>query len=212
MPILNIHNKYKNKSINYNEAEQLLHSIKRNERFELFIALYHATLKNNPIIAYEVFREAYCSSDNIYAQIENSPFSFNLKDFLISLQVKNVDFYSLMRENEKKYYNNLPNCLKIYRGVNEKESNNKNYGISWSLSREEAINYIDFKPNKVDKGKGKLLTEVINKRDILTVFSVYENMKAPAKNEIIYLKKKNRHKTQIIQCLFKKFLNWIFSN
>lgn len=66
MTILDLHTYYQNKEMIYIEAERLLYLHTRNNRFELFIALYDATLKDNLILAYEVFREAYCSSDNIH--------------------------------------------------------------------------------------------------------------------------------------------------
>lgn len=112
MTIIDYHTKYKTEKINYHEAEQLLYDFGRDERFELFIALYDATLKNNPNLAYIIFREAYCSSDNIYKQIENGKIIFNLKNFLNNLETQNFDFYSQMRENKK-------NTMTIYQTIFE---------------------------------------------------------------------------------------------
>ena len=179
MIIRDLHTYYINKNITYNEAEQLLYSLNRDKRFELFIALYDATLKNNLIVAFEVFREAYCASDNIYSQIISSKISFNLKEFLNLLQTVKIDFYSLMREEEKKYFDNLPNSFNAYRGMNELEKLGNNHGISWSLSKEEAENYIYFDKNKVQKGG--LANKQIYKKDVLTIFSVHGKM------EIIYI-------------------------
>ena len=181
MSILDVHTKCQNKSITYGQAEQFLYCLDRDKRFELFIALYDATLKNDPIIAFKVFREAYCASDNIYTQINNSQFPFNLKDFLNSIQTQGVDFLDLMHKEEKEYYDELPNRFKIYRGLSQEEYISKNYGISWSLSEEEAKNYIYFNKNNVEKGKGGLVDIDIDKKDVLTVFSVH------GKKEIIYL-------------------------
>ena len=181
MTILDVHTKCQNKSISYGQAEQFLYCLSRDKRFELFIALYSATLKNDPITAFKVFREAYCASDNIYMQIKNSQFSFNLKDFLNFAKAKCIDFLDLMNEEEKKYYYELPNRFKIYRGLSQEEYKSKDYGISWSLSEEEAKNYIYFDKNNVEKGKGGLVDIEIDKTDVFTVFSVH------GKKEIIYL-------------------------
>jgi hypothetical protein len=179
MSILDLHKYYQNENISYNEAEQLLYSLNRDKRFELFIALYDATLKNNLIIAFEVFREAYCASDNIYMQIIISKISFNLKSFLNLLQTAKIDFYDLMRKDEKVYFENLPIHFNIYRGMSELEKESNDYGISWSQSKEEAENYIYFDKNKANKGS--LVSKQIYKIDILTIFSVHGKM------EIVYI-------------------------
>lgn len=176
---MDFHAHYKNKEITYNEAELLIYSQKRNQRFEVFITLFDATLKDSPTIAYKVFREAYCVSDNIYKQIINSPIQFNLKKFLNYLQSEKVDFYNLMREEEKKFYKDLPNYFDIYRGMNILENQNSEYGISWSLSKKEAENYIYFDQNETEQGG--LAKKNISKKDVLTVFSVHGKM------EIIYV-------------------------
>ena len=183
MSITDVHSKCSGESLNYEEAEQFLYAFNlgRDKRFELFIALYDATLKNDPITAFRVFREAYCASDNIYMQINNSQFPFNLKEFLVFTKKQIIDFQNLMYEDEKKYYNELPNSFTIYRGLSEEEHKNENYGISWSLSKEDAEKYIYFDKNKVLKGG--LVSVNINKKDILTVFCVH------GKKEIIYLHK-----------------------
>ena len=172
----------------YKEAELLLYDAKRNERFIFFIKLYEQELKNNPTLAFKVFREAYCSTDNIYQQIKSSRILFNIKEFLL-LSKEKSNLEEVMTEMEKNFYDNLPDSFKIYRGVSEKEDINKEYGISWSLSDEEAKKYINFKPNNVEKDKGKLSTEIVKKEDIITVFTVYESLNSEPKNEIIYVKK-----------------------
>ena len=46
--------------------------------------------------------------------------------------------------------------FKIYRGISHEEHIDKDYGISWSLSEEEAKNYVYFGKNNVVKDKGGL--------------------------------------------------------
>lgn len=179
MSIIELYRIYEDKKITYWEAEQILYDFNRSIRFEAFIGLYEATLKNNQNLAYEVFREAYCSSDNIYTQIRNSEITFDLKLFLKTLKTNNFDFYKLMRENEKELYRKLPNRFSIYRGMNELEKLSNEFGISWSLSKQEAENYIYFDRNNVKRGG--LASRDIDKNEILTIFSVHGNM------EIIYL-------------------------
>lgn len=177
--------KYQNKKITYEEAEQILYDFERNERFEVFIALYEATLKNDLNISFRVFKEAYCSSDNIFEQIKNSKTEFNLKAFLNFVKSSGIDFISLMTYDEKKCFDDLPNKFKIYRGISQNEHETKDYGVSWSLSDDMAKNYVYFKKNKVEKDKGALIDITVEKDNILTVFSVHGEL------EIIYIYKIN---------------------
>ena len=176
-----VHAKCLGKPLTNGKAQQFLYEVGREVRFELFIALYDATLKSDLKTAFEVFKEAYCSSDNIFAQIRKSKLSFDLKVFLNYIKSEGLDIYGLMSEDERKYYDELPNRLKIYRGVSEAEHKSKNYGISWDLCPKEAENYIYFDKNKVEKGKGGLVSSEIDKSDVFTIFSVH------GKCEIIYI-------------------------
>ncbi|AZA77190.1 hypothetical protein EG347_06575 [Chryseobacterium sp. G0186] len=181
MKIIDIHSIFHNKQITYKEAELILYDFKRHERFEVFIALYEATLKNDLTTAFKVFREAYCASDHIFKQIKNSKSTFDLKMFLNFLKNNRVDFMALMTDREKKYYHDLPDRVTIYRGINEAEHISKNYGISWSLSEDTAMDYIYFDKNEVEKGEGGIIDLTVDKKDILTVFSVHRDL------EIIYI-------------------------
>lgn len=110
MSIKEVYNECIGVDINYKQAECFLYSLKmkRDKRFELFIALYEASLKNNPQVAFSTFREAYCASDNIYLQIKSSQYSFDIKDFISSMQKQNINFIEFMSEDEKSYYDSLP--------------------------------------------------------------------------------------------------------
>lgn len=181
MSINDVYNKCLGKNISYNQAEQFFYSTDRSERFELFIALYEASLKNNLQVAFKAFREAYCASDNIYTQIQNSVFDFDIKGFIFFMQKQNVNFLELMYESERKYYDNLPKVFTIYRGMSNAEHESKNYGISWTLSEDTAKKYIYFDKNNVEKGDGGLASIEITKDSVITVFSVH------GVEEIIYL-------------------------
>lgn len=177
-----IYNEYLGNSVSYEEAEQFFYSTDRRKRFELFIALYEASLKNNVQEAFRAFREAYCASDNIYIQIKNSKYPFNLKDYISSLQKQNFNFFDLMSIDEKSYYESLPETLTIYRGMNNIEHERHDYCISWTLSKEDAENYSYFSENNVPNKEGGLAQIEIDRKDIITIFSVHE------KKEIIYIK------------------------
>lgn len=184
--ILEVNKQFHQKEIDYTSAQSLLYDMtNRKKRFQVFIALYNATLKNNPILAAKVFREAYCVSDNIYNQIKNSKFPFKIKLFLKSIQTQGVNFIDLMNDDEREFYNRLPNHLRIYRGLCEAEYESRDFGISWSISKHEAEQYAYFHQNDVEDGKGRLFHLDIYKDNILTVFSVYTYNKIM--HEIIYI-------------------------
>jgi hypothetical protein len=88
-----------------------------------------------------------------------------------------------MTYDEKKYYNDLPSKFKIYRGISQNEHETKDFGISWSLSEEMAKKYVYFNKNKVEEGKGGVIDTTVEKKDILTIFLVHEDL------EIIYINK-----------------------
>lgn len=172
--------------MNNSEYQSILYNTIRNKRFEKFIELYDSDLKNDVNLCFRIFREAYCSTDNIFNQIKNSGSSFDIKKFLTDNQKNGINFTELMTDKEKEFYKNLPDKLIVYRGAGQDEIESKNYGISWSLSEEEAGRYISFGPNNVDNDKGQILKDEIDKKDIITVFSVYESFNC-FKNEIIHI-------------------------
>lgn len=175
-----IYEKCFGKNLNYEQAEQFFYSTERNNRFELFIALYEASLKNSIHESFRAFREAYCTSDNIYAQIKNSQFSFDIKGYISSMKKQNINFLDLMNEEEISYYNNLPEVFTVYRGMSNAEYNSQDYGISWTLSRNTAEKYVYCESNNVQKGEGGVAHIEISKKSIITVFSVHGD------SEIIY--------------------------
>lgn len=116
-----IKNKLRGLTIDINFGQQLIYADvmcrnNRQRRMLLFDIMLHesANLMTNWVMAYHLLREAYIMTDNIYAQLCLSPYSFNLKDFLRLLQQK-VDVEQLMEQEEKDYLNALSFPLKIYR-------------------------------------------------------------------------------------------------
>ena len=59
-----------------------------------------------------------------------------LLKLIFSSKRKNKD--CLMTLEEKQYLDSLPDEIEIHRGMSVKESKNKNYGMSWSLSKKVA--------------------------------------------------------------------------
>lgn len=189
-----------NKNLSSWEAQGIILEADRKIRFNLFITLYYATLNHNAKDAFEVFKEAYCLTDNIHSQIQSSLFKFDLKIFLKDIQNRGVNIPELMNSVEKNYYDQLPQCFKIYRGMSRKEHKSKNYGISWSLNKETAEKYIFYDKNKSEKGG--LSSKHVNKEDILTIFNDGKDF------EIIYLNDEKMFFSNIVIRQFYKILNW----
>lgn len=191
-----------NQNLNYNQAQQIIydHNVNRKIRFELFITLYNATLNKNPLIAFKVFKEAYCMTDNIYSQIQKSDFKFDIKLFLKDIRNKGVNLQKQMNNEERTYYDKLPKSFTIYRGLSYKEYKSKDYGISWTLDKKIAERYIFYDKNKSEKGG--LVSKNIFKKDILTIFNDGANM------EVIHLNDEKMSLTELIHFKIHIILNW----
>lgn len=175
-------------------------TIGRKIRFQLFLTLYFATLFKDAKIAFEVFKESYCFSNNIYFQIQNSIFKFDLKLFLLDIQARGVNIPECMSTYEKDYFANLPKKFTIYRVMSKREYESKNFGISWTLEKKIAEQYIYFGDNNSEKGG--LASKSVNKSDILTVFNNESGF------EIIYLEDKRTNFSKHIKNCIYKLLNW----
>lgn len=121
------------------------------------------------------FRESYCASDNIYAQINNNnQYDFSLKDFLAKWKDSMID---VMSDEEKTYYDNLPATFTIYRGMSNKEHQSKNYGISWTLSEDTSKKYVYFDKNKVQECGGGVANLLVLKLILLQCSMFMERWK-----------------------------------
>ncbi len=143
----------------------------RQRRMLLFDIMLHesANLMTNWVTAYHLLREAYIMTDNIYAQLCLSPYSFNLKDFLRLLQQK-VDVEQLMEQEEKDYLNALSFPLKIYRGMCNTESKSENFGISWTDSKDYASNYVFYSKNNNQDKDGVIAEMVIERKNVFAAW------------------------------------------
>ena len=171
-----IKNKLRGLTINLNFGQQLIYadvecSNSRQRRMLLFDIMLHesANLMTEWVTTYYLLKEAYIMTDNIYAQLCLSPYSFNLKDFLRLLQQK-VNVEQLMEQEEKDYLNALSFPLKIYRGMCNAEADSKNYGISWTDSKDYASNYVFYSKNNNQNNTGAIVEMVIEKKDVFAAW------------------------------------------
>lgn len=163
-------------TINLNFGQQLIYadvecSNSRQRRMLLFDIMLHesANLMTDWVTIYYLLKEAYIMTDNIYVQLCLSPYSFNLKDFLRLLQQK-VNVEQLMEQEEKDYLNALSFPLKIYRGMCNAEADSKNYGISWTDSKDYASNYVFYSKNNNQNNTGAIVEMVIEKKDVFAAW------------------------------------------
>lgn len=70
--------------------------------------------------------DVYVGSDDLYYQKEDVKEAF-LED--------RPHRDKLMNKDELEVYNNLPNKVKIYRGMSIEEYKSEDFGVSWSLSK-----------------------------------------------------------------------------
>lgn len=171
-----IKNKLRGLTIDINFGQQLIYADvmcrnNRQRRMLLFDIMLHesANLMTDWVTTYHLLREAYIMTDNIYAQLCLSPYSFNLKDFLRLLQQK-VDVEQLMEQEEKDYLNALFFPLKIYRGMCNAESESENFGISWTDSEDYASNYVFYSKNNNQDKDGMIAEMVIERKDIFAAW------------------------------------------
>lgn len=171
-----IKNKLRGLTIDINFGQQLIYADvmcrnNRQRRMLLFDIMLHesANLMTDWVTTYHLLREAYIMTDNIYAQLCLSPYSFNLKDFLRLLQQK-VDVEQLMEQEEKDYLNALFFPLKIYRGMCNAESESENLGISWTDSEDYASNYVFYSKNNNQDKDGMIAEMVIERKDIFAAW------------------------------------------
>jgi hypothetical protein len=150
------------------------------EGLPLGVTIFQIFLSIKPILKgklyWETLREAYTISDNLFI------YRHDLKVAFMS-EEENRD--SLMSKKEIKILNNLPDKVKIYRGVTTDEIENNDFGLSWSLNREVA-EFFAFKYRRNYDTSSSLKTVIeleVDKNEIIAYFHDREEA------EIIYLSK-----------------------
>ena len=144
-------------------------------RFEVFLAIA-PILKGRKY--WQALRNAYIMSDNLYA--------YRI-DVRIAFMSNEPDRISLMRKNELKEFEQLPEMVKIYRGASIEEEENDDYGISWTLSLEKAHYFAFEYPRNVDtdEHEKRIYSRVVPKSKILAYF------KERGEEEVIYIENEN---------------------
>lgn len=125
------------------------------------------------------YRSAFLSYTKDY--IDKSDLAYYLKYLWINTDYVNVDINIskkeyvnlfrtadkniLMNEEELKIYNNLPDILTVYRGINNFDNHPIN-GMSWTPDLEIATWF----QNRFKQGNGSIYQATVNKKDILAYF------------------------------------------
>ena len=144
-------------------------------RMLMFVLLLNESvnLKDDYRLAYHLLKEAYLMTDNIYGQLKQSPYPFVLADYLKELELalpnRNGE---LLHEEEKALFDSLPQTIKVYRGMCEEEKLSGNYGISWTLDADYALNYVFYKKNDVVGSVGWRAEMEIDRNEIFAVWGV----------------------------------------
>ena len=144
-------------------------------RMPMFVLLLNesANLKSDHKLAYHLLKEAYLLTDNIYNRLKECPYPFNLSDYLTELENNLPNRNPAELESEEVVlYNSLPNRFKVYRGMCDDEKQARQFGISWTLDKDYALNYVFYKKNEVKGTVGWRAEMEIDKSDIFAVWGV----------------------------------------
>lgn len=170
----------------YIKFEQTVCNILENENaYEKF--LEDIIMQIDQITQYKEFiplitkscRSAFLSYTKDY--IDKSDLAYYLKYLWINTDYVNIDINIskkeyvnlfkaadkniLMNEEELKIYNNLPEILTVYRGINNFDNHPIN-GMSWTPDLEIATWF----KNRFKQGKGSIYQATVNKKEILAYF------------------------------------------
>ena len=115
----------------------------------------------------------------VYILQDYKQIPYELFKSLFDSQRSQKDF--LMDSDERSFLENLPEQIKIYRGGAKKEVK-KGYGISWTLNKEIAQQFVNRKKHLV-KDEMTILQLEISKSEVVAYFNVRNE------EEIIYLGK-----------------------
>ena len=164
----------KGKIINATLGTQLIYSDKtRNCRMLMFVIMLNesSNLKTDWVTAYNLLKEAYIMTDNIYAQVQKSPYPFDLSDYLLEMK-QHVNTDEQMHPEELAYLNSLQFPLTVYRGMCNKEFEDGRFGVSWSDSEKTASRYVFYSKNNNNDSNGKIVVCTIERSDIFAVWGV----------------------------------------
>lgn len=113
---------------------------------------------------------AYCYTSSSLAHTDKSTILKYLND-------TRPEKENLMNEEEREFFNNLPDEVTIYRGCTKKEIKSGKFRMSWTLDRKIAeffaYDYINFtfeNSSKKDKSMYDVVEKTVNKKDLLCYF------------------------------------------
>lgn len=164
----------KGKIINATLGTQLIYSDKtRNCRMLMFVIMLNesSNLKTDWVTAYNLLKEAYIMTDNIYAQLQKSPYPFDLSDYLLEMK-QHVNTDEQMHPEELAYLNSLQFPLTVHRGMCNKEFEDGRFGVSWSDSEKTASRYVFYSKNNNTEPNGKVVSFKIDRSDIFSAWGV----------------------------------------
>lgn len=160
-------------TIDNNLGQHILYTQSRDHRMLLFVIMLNesSNLKNDWVTAYHLLKEAYIMTDNIYAQLQKTPYPFDLTDYLLEMK-QHVNTDELMQPEELAYFNSLQFPLTVYRGMCNKEFKDGRFGVSWSDSEKTASRYVFYSKNNNTEPDGKIVSFKIDRSDIFAAWGV----------------------------------------
>jgi hypothetical protein len=174
------------KDDNLSDNKRLIFSIKLNDEYERFkqLALEH-DLEFDMFIAFdqeEALRilitkydefsdcEYWNNLSNIYTLLVGNREKIPLLKKAFQLEKGESD--CLMTEQEKSFLGNLPDEVKIYRGMSYEESESGDYGLSWTLDKSRAEFFAFDHPDAAFAPEEKTVVEkTVSKDEIIAYFS-----------------------------------------
>ena len=146
----------------------------------MFVLLLNETanLRDDAQLAYYLLKEAYIMTDNIYGQLKKTTYDFALEDYLENLENELPNRNSDELTDEEKYiYDGFPKKITVYRGMCDEEKKSGQFGVSWTLNKDDALNYIFYKKNEVRGEIGWCANMEIDKSEIFAVWGVKDDKK-----------------------------------
>lgn len=148
------------------------------EGFTIGITKFQVFLALKPILKGRLYwyalRNGYDMCDNLY---------FYKEDVKLAFSCKEPEREHLMSLRERRYLENLPEQITIYRGMTEEELEMESFGCSWTLKKEIAEFFAtSYQRNYATMDLTKVVHEkIINKSEVIAFFDEREEF------EIIYI-------------------------
>lgn len=166
------HNKNNDELVDLHDEENLKKWRKMiEERIDKDNLTYILMMMNKPyILNFLEFAEQYISDEDLGTVLNNfwqhiEQISLNNSNRMLLKLFKRADKNTLMQDEERLIFNNLPEQVTIYRGVTNYNKRNKK-ALSWTLDREQA----EWFANRYNTGTGEVWTMTVPKERILCCF------------------------------------------